>query len=69
MMMLNKELCKRCCNMTPTKWCPDDDMRWEKGTVLCPFVYSKEGVSQTKDELIEKCVYALEHLLSMSHAE
>ena len=66
--MLNKAICKKCCNTRPTnhgliRWNSEDEISWNLGTVRCPkatgipaaFVYEPPP---------SHCPYALEHVVS-----
>ena len=66
-MHLNKEICKRCLNNTPTPWNMNDDNNWKSGLVTCPtesvdrvtMMYTIQTISMYET----KCRYKAEHLI------
>jgi hypothetical protein len=66
--MLNKEVCKNCCNINRnTKWDKDDEKWWILGTVTCyNHKYSDYNIvsnTMKKERACKECPYKLEHIL------
>ena len=67
--MLNKKICKQCCNRfwpafenyIGPGWDEDDDIRWKEGYVLCPNIDTTD--QDIKNKPSDQCPYQLEHLL------
>ena len=68
--MLNKQICKKCCNALEdeaNQWHVQDDKQWKKGYVIC-YVIDKTGSRGRQASIKRKrapkwCKYALEHLV------
>jgi hypothetical protein len=65
--MLNKDLCVRC-RKVKTWWNKHDDIRWERGNVVC-VVKGKDGsvtqvVAGVKGEPPQHCLFALEQVVT-----
>lgn len=66
--MLNKEICKLCCNNhSPSKWNEYDETYWKENTIYCPIEISKkigrEYNKNTNLHIPKWCFYKMEHLI------
>jgi hypothetical protein len=47
--MLNKEICKKCCNTYCSEpWSENDELDWNEGLIKCPYPYIKKTVETPK---------------------
>ena len=66
--MLNKTVCKQCCNNLQHKadrWSDIDDRNWKFGYVFCKTTYGIKAIkTRINDKPPEDCKYQLEHVVS-----
>ena len=70
--MLNKEVCKKCCNDFRIDWTKYDEKRWKKGKIFCNSLFQKNVASKCtiSNKVIPPfCFCGLEHLVANRQEE
>jgi len=62
-LMLDKRICKACCQKSVANWNRCDEIDWEKGAICC----SAGTIAFTDKRPPRGCPYELEHLIALQN--